>query len=334
MSTHSLLFLLVHLASSSFTASVHHGNSTLQAADASKLPLLGNNWNLNIGNLDPDIGNSDVWGTSISRDQLGRMALAADPSAGAGAGTGPVVQVTYPAGSWTPGSSNPGGTSFFAAILSPGAATAILSYEVFFAPNFDFNKGGKLPGLAGADTRAALPGCQGGMHSDACFSLRLMWRAHGAGEAYAYLPTRSSALCRTRSVYCNDDYGVSLSRGALRFQTGRWHAIQIMTQMNTPGKDNGILSVYVDGVQSIHYSNIQYTTAQSGQGVTSMFWSTFFGGATQDWASPTNTYTMFKGINLAYQAQPAVQDSRSSRLGPQAPLVVLLIATLTCFSAV
>lgn len=59
--------------------------------------------------------------------------------------------------------------------------TAVLSYEVAFDANFDWVKGGKLPGLYGASPNATSI-CTGGNHQPDCFSARLMWRNRGIGE--------------------------------------------------------------------------------------------------------------------------------------------------------
>lgn len=63
----------------------------------------------------------------------------------------PAMKATYPKGSYTFGNEPQGGFSFY----SPGpsgvdlttAKEATLGYSVYFAENFQFNLGGKLPGL-------------------------------------------------------------------------------------------------------------------------------------------------------------------------------------------
>jgi len=56
----------------------------------------------------------------------------------------------------------------------------MLTYDIAFDENFDFVKGGKLPGLRGG----ANNGCEGGSQPNGtdCWSTRLMWRKNGAGE--------------------------------------------------------------------------------------------------------------------------------------------------------
>ena len=62
----------------------------------------------------------------------------------------PVMRISYPAGSWSPGSPRPGGTLFYAYPYktSPSSAadpfsrhSAYLEYEVYFPEDFDFVKG-------------------------------------------------------------------------------------------------------------------------------------------------------------------------------------------------
>ena len=61
------------------------------------------------------------------------------------------MKANYPKGSYTPSHSPLGGFSFYA--LGPDnfslddAKEATLSYSVYFDEDFDFNKGGKLPGI-------------------------------------------------------------------------------------------------------------------------------------------------------------------------------------------
>ena len=68
------------------------------------------------------------------------------------------LQVLYPKGSINPGNSPQGGTEFYARPLDiTRAVNASLEYSVFFPVDFDFVKGGKLPGLYGGHK-----GCSGG----------------------------------------------------------------------------------------------------------------------------------------------------------------------------
>ncbi len=90
----------------------------------------------------------------------------------------------------TPGNAVPGGTLTFAYPFKPNTATtagpisrlgAALEYEVFFPEDFDFNKGGKLPGLGGGASNGR--GCGGGAEAGnvGCFSVRMGMKQASAG---------------------------------------------------------------------------------------------------------------------------------------------------------
>ncbi len=95
--------------------------------------------------------------------------------------TGPVLQATYPAGSF---SHESGGAQFYNLWNNTNGnpfQSMIVSYELAFPQDFDWVKGGKLPGLRGGLNST---GCSGGNEPDGrdCLSARLMWRRNGNGE--------------------------------------------------------------------------------------------------------------------------------------------------------
>lgn len=91
-----------------------------------------------------------------------------------------VLQATYPAGSYSHGT---GGSQFYAQFggAPAGFEAMLLSYDIAFDKDFNWVKGGKLPGIRGGPV---LNSCSGGREPEGndCFSARLMWRAAGAGE--------------------------------------------------------------------------------------------------------------------------------------------------------
>ena len=101
-----------------------------------------------------------------------------------------MLQVFYPKGSVNPKSKPQGGSQFYAAPLDLRHARSVtFAYSVFFPSDFEWVKGGKLPGLYGGCT-----GCSGGDAADDCFSTRMMWRKGGAGELYLVRPQLFSVL--------------------------------------------------------------------------------------------------------------------------------------------
>lgn len=106
-----------------------------------------------------------------------------------------MLQLFYPKDSINPARWPQGGSQFYASPLDISQARNVtFEYKVFFPGDFEWVKGGKLPGLYGGRT-----GCSGGDPALDCFSTRLMWRAGGAGELYLVNPQPTpSALVLTR----------------------------------------------------------------------------------------------------------------------------------------
>ncbi|KAG1767299.1 hypothetical protein EV702DRAFT_949912, partial [Suillus placidus] len=114
------------------------------------------------------------------------------------------LQLVYPTYSVNPSSKSPGGAEFYASPLNlSDARNVTMEYSVYPSADFDWVKGGKLPGLYGGHT-----GCSGGAAAEDCFSTRLMWRQGGAGKLYLYAPKRkqTNALCSDLQSVCNSEY--------------------------------------------------------------------------------------------------------------------------------
>lgn len=132
---------------------------------------------------------SDTVSSTVNAFNIqGRQANETTPS------ESPVLQVLYSNGSYS--NSNQGGAQFYTLwnppIDSGGWKTMMVSYEVAFDTDFDWVKGGKLPGLRGG----SLDGCSGGNQADGdnCFSTRIMWRQGGMGEGL-YLCQYALIVC-------------------------------------------------------------------------------------------------------------------------------------------
>lgn len=218
-----------------------------------------------------------VWG--VDRN------LRLDPApARPGSDAGPALVAHFPAGSFSPGSADAyplGGAGFVAQAVGAPARRACLSYHVRFDAGFDFVKGGKLPGLYGGT------GPTGGARVSAAdgFSIRLMWRRDGQGEAYAYVANKGTP------------YGASVGRGAWTFAPGRWTRIDLETVMNTPGFADGVLRVWVAGRLVIEHTGVLYR-ARPDQGTAGLMFSTFFGGGDPTWATPRAQSIRFADFRL------------------------------------
>jgi hypothetical protein len=241
--------------------------------------------------------------------------------------TGPVLQVTYPAGSF---SDSTGGAQFVNLWNNTGGGafeSMLISYEVAFDENFDWVLGGKLPGLRGGTSEI---GCSGGNESNGltCFSTRIMWRPNGAGEAYAYIPTPNN-LCSDNGVICNSDFGTSLSRGSFTFQSGGWNHIALLVQLNNPvDVANGNVEVYFNNVQAFAQQNLQIraSTAVTAGG---LYFSTFFGGSDDSWATPNTTHTYFRNFELYGGTNPSTLTGATVNAGTiLSPALSTILAAL------
>ncbi|THG94548.1 hypothetical protein EW145_g8118 [Phellinidium pouzarii] len=235
-----------------------------------------------------------------------------------------VLRVTYPAGSFN---NKTGGAQFYTLWNSSTPFQSMLiSYELAFDSGFDWVKGGKLPGIRGGPS---VTGCSGGKEPNGtdCFSTRLMWRTNGAGEVYAYIPT-SDNICKDKEVICNDDFGVSVQRGAFGFVAGQWSRVSLLVQLNNPpSSSNGFIALYFNDVLAISQNGVQFRTSDSvtaggffllvstftlhskTKNTPDNYLRTFFGGDDSSWATPNDTHTYFRNIAMWGSSSPSTMSS-------------------------
>ncbi|EIM82908.1 uncharacterized protein STEHIDRAFT_37722, partial [Stereum hirsutum FP-91666 SS1] len=253
--------------------------------------FLASNWGLAKGQIEN--GASDL---TFAQDPFPSNAVPSTDNSFTTSG-GPVLQVLYSNGSYS--NNNQGGAQFYSLwnppIDSGGWKTMMVSYEVAFDNDFDWVKGGKLPGLRGG----SLDGCSGGNQADGdnCFSTRIMWREGGMGEVYAYVP-KSSSVCNETEAICNDKYGESLDRGSFNFTTGQWNRITLLVQTNHPaGASNGQISLYHNDVHVFSQTGVMFGN-DSDVTPGGFYFSTFFGGSDSSWASSRDTHSYFRNVQL------------------------------------
>ncbi len=174
-----------------------------------------------------------------------------------------------------------GGAQLYLALRGGPVDDAYLRYYVRFPDGFDFVKGGKLPGLYGGrmnNGRKIPDGTNG-------FSTRYMWRTDGDAEVYAYLPTSVA-------------HGTSLGRGRWTWPTGVWAGVEQHVRLNTPGRTDGQVQVWLNGVLVFEQTGLTFRTT-AGLRIEGLFFSTFFGGGDASWATPRDQYADFAGFELA-----------------------------------
>ncbi|KAJ7597584.1 hypothetical protein C8J56DRAFT_323412 [Mycena floridula] len=246
-----------------------------------------------------------------------------------------LLQIFYPKGSINPSRKPQGGAEFYAAPLPEiyMASTANLTYAAYFPTDFEFVKGGKMPGLYGGHQ-----GCSGGNAATDCFSTRLMWRENGCGEAYLYIPKKkqTAAFCNDPQSVCDSEYGLSIGRCSFTWASGAWTEVSQMVRLNTPGKQDGWFILVVQGVTVIDRRDVNYRDAPGGNqdkdggqhsgglisallGLNQRYWqartpvsnqttpilfaglffSTFFGGHENSYATPRDQFVWFSGFSMS-----------------------------------
>jgi hypothetical protein len=199
---------------------------------------------------------------------------------------GRFLRVRYYKGGASPSASRrdgvrEGGAQVLGTFESGPVDHVFLRYFVRFPANFEFVKGGKLPGFYGGAQ------ISGGHIPDGTngFSTRFMWRTDGQGEVYAYLPSSTR-------------FGTSLGRGSWHFARDQWQCIEQELKLNTPGTADGAVHVWLDGKPVYQNEQLLFRTTASlrAEGV---FFSTFFGGGDSSWAPPADTYADFAAFAVA-----------------------------------
>ena len=166
--------------------------------------------------------------------------------------------------------------------------SAELSYRVRFASDFEFVRGGKLPGLAGGPENVS-----GGKQptGENGFSLRLMWRRDGRGEVYVYHLDQP------------EETGEGLPfPEEFRFPLGQPVKLRLAVTMNRPGQTDGIVRCWAtlpDAQEQllVERTDFRWRTVDTF-GIDSLYFQAFHGGSTADWAPPRDCTVEFADFRV------------------------------------
>jgi hypothetical protein len=215
-------------------------------------------------------------------------------------GGGAALRVDYAAGAV--GSAS--GFGFYAAPAGVfPAEEATLSYRVYFPPDFDWKKGGKLPGLY-----LGKPGAAGGNWEAAAGSVRVIFKEGGVAAAYCYLPTQVAPCGTAKGAVAaqGPDYAAVahltatkgchvFKGGPLRFAPGSWNAVRLRVRLNSaPGACDGLLELEVNG-QGCVCGGLTLRAGGAGAAprVGGAAVVTFFGGSAKEAAAPEGAFALF-----------------------------------------
>lgn len=218
------------------------------------------------------------------------------------------MQANYAKGSHSQTHDRPRGAQFY---VTPsgfpnGATDVTLSYDVYFPSSFSWVRGGKLPGAYGHSTH-----CSGGRDSNHCISTRFMWRANGAGELYLYFPKGDQpnfdtwAKHQQAEIVTNDNYGVSIRSPSFVFTHNKWINLKQQIHLNSVhssghGNADGWIKVFVNhGSSPIMMIQDAVLRKYDDVKIDGIFFSTFFGGHDDSWASAHDMYTLYKNFQIS-----------------------------------
>jgi hypothetical protein len=168
-----------------------------------------------------------------------------------------------------------------------------LTYKVYVPPDFDFVRGGKLPGLFINE------GAGGGSWNPRGASARVMWRANGHITAYLYpaAPNAEAAarkqgegfrdICRLTNntgIDCFESSGMKLKKGG-------WNQISIGVRVNDPNKNNGSITIACNE-KDARFNKMRWSDHPFN--IDGIAFSTWFGGSDKSWAPKTQQKLIFK----------------------------------------
>jgi hypothetical protein len=160
-----------------------------------------------------------------------------------------------------------------------------LNYVVRFSPDFDWGKGGKLPGLGGGNKTT------GGRPADGYngFSVRPMWRANGKAEAYVYHAGQEGR------------YGDSFALPEdFHLPTDEDIFVTLLVRLNHPDRADGTLELTFTtktSRQSLHRDNLVWRKSTDLK-VSALLFETFHGGNDLSWAPRRPCAAEFGRIRL------------------------------------
>jgi hypothetical protein len=199
---------------------------------------------------------------ALTRKLAGHRHLAIAPDAGVnGSAALKATYVGYPRGSKRIVMSHR---------LPEAVDQATLQYDVKFAHDFQFVRGGKLHGLG---PKRRITGGRA-MQPDG-WSARVMFRDNRQLASYIY--------CQNK----DGKWGEGIASGdRFRAEKGRYYAVSLHVKLNDPpNQANGLAEIYINGRRIVRHTDIQYR----GKGgpetrIQKLLFSTFHGGHEPDWA--------------------------------------------------
>ena len=192
---------------------------------------------------------------------------------------GNVLQVKYPKGSIGP---KQGGIEFV--VTLPSNKEYYLDYYIKFDSNFDFQKGGKLLGLA--SDNGLFSGGKIPTEEEGGWSSRTMF-GDGRNPFTHYLYYVDMKTVWGESVYFNSPV----------FERDRWYRITHYVRLNDVNRKNALVRIWVN--ERLAFEKKGFRLRSGNKGILDTFtFVTFHGGNTIDFAPDNDSYAFFDNIRI------------------------------------
>eukprot|EP00892_Ulva_mutabilis_P011299 jgi/Ulvmu1/8541/UM044_0075.1 len=182
--------------------------------------------------------------------------------------------------------------------VSPGskAKTMTLEYTMRFGSNFDWNRGGKLPGLCAGQCPT---GCDKNISPSEGFSARIMWTDNECQGSPKGCKKGSSGGMHIYAYYsnmqgnkgCGDEYTFMSGSKAMVVYPNKDYKIQLVVKMNSGRKADGYMKAYLNGKMVAKKTGMM----TGPMPIESIMWDNFFGGSS-DMAAKKTENIYFKNM--------------------------------------
>lgn len=164
-----------------------------------------------------------------------------------------------------------------------------LSQRIFLEPGFDWgrkNQGGKLGFGFGGGTAPT-----GGQIKPDGFTARFMWR--GNGDDSAHIAVYSYAADRSQNIPYGDDHPLT----GFNVPVGEWFTLVMEVETNSDvDSADGSLKAWANGKQLVELNDIHWQSEGKRPVIQQLMFSTFYGGASIDWAPNSPTHIRFTDV--------------------------------------
>jgi hypothetical protein len=211
-----------------------------------------------------------------------------------------VLEVLYPKGTF----GNEGGAKWNIK-FDQSYEEYTFEYKLRAPKDFDFVRGGKLPGLFGGSGPA---GGASTAEADG-FSVRTMWRELGVlcqyvyhmdkdetkkwGADFIWTSRQDKNMPITKEMWKD----MNIPRDDRIYLTpDTWHTLKTYVKMNTPGHEDGKIICWFNGVEVVNL-NMRFRKDMSF-GIDQFKFTTFFGGNDETWATKKDEKLYFKDFKF------------------------------------